>query len=126
MKEKLIERLYDFWKDYNEHYNLGNENLKERITQAINSGEKGAEELLDWCIGNYDNIREQYQMLHNLSDDEMEMTMEENSGGYEFMYGEIPFVEELEEIWDICNWYLDYTQGNSITEKDLLRLIEEY
>ena len=123
MKEKLIKRLYDFWKDYNEHYNLGNENLKERITQAVNSGEQGVEELLDWCRDNYDNIREQYQMLHNLSDDEMEMTMEENLGGYEFMYGEIPFVEELEEIWDICNWLLDYTQGNSITEKELLRLI---
>ena len=49
MKEKLIDRLYDFWKSYTEYYNLDNKNLKENITQAVNKGEQGAEELLDWC-----------------------------------------------------------------------------
>ena len=66
MKEKLINRLYDFWKSYTEYYNLDNKNLKENITKDVN------------------------------------------------------------RVWDICNWYLDYTQNNKITEKDLLELIENY
>ena len=124
MKEKLIDRLYNFWKSYTEYYNLDNKNLKENITQAVNKGEQGAEELLDWCRDDYDGIRSQYQILHNLSEDEMERVMEKHFGCYEFMYEEIPYTEELDEIWDICNWYLDYTQNNKITEKDLLELIE--
>ena len=32
MKEKLIDRLYDFWKSYTEYYNLDNKDLKENIT----------------------------------------------------------------------------------------------
>ena len=54
MKEKLIDRLYDFWKSYTEYYNLDNKDLKENITQAVNKGEQGAEELLDWCRNEFE------------------------------------------------------------------------
>lgn len=122
MKEKLINRLYDFWLKTDDD----NIKLLEEITNNVNNGIDGAEVLLDWCRNDYDGIRSQYQILHNLSEDEMERVMEEHSGCYEFMYEEIPYTEELDEIWDICNWYLDYTQNNKITEKDLLELIENY
>ena len=93
----MIDRLYDFWKSYTEYYNLDNKDLKENITQAVNKGEQGAEELLDWC-------RNEFEYFHSNMYTEME--------------------EDLNRIWDICNWYLDYTQNNKMTEKDLLELIE--
>lgn len=96
MKEKLINRLYDFWKSYTEYYNLDNKNLKENITQAVNKGEQGAEELLDWC-------REEFEYFQDNTYTEME--------------------KDLNRVWDICNWYLDYTQNNNMTEKNLLELI---
>ena len=99
MKEKLIDRLYDFWKSYIEYYNLDNKDLKENITQAVNKGEQGAEELLDWC-------RNEFEYFQSNMYTEME--------------------ENLNRIWDICNWYLDYIQNNKMTEKNLLELIENY
>ena len=120
MKEKLINRLYDFWLKTDDD----NIKLLEEITNNVNNGIDGAEVLLDWCRNDYDTIKEQYQKLHNLTDTEMEKIMEENCGSYEFMYDEIPYIEELDKIWNICNWYLDYTQNNKMTEKDLLELIE--
>ena len=104
MKKLLIERLYDFWNKTDDD----KETLLKEITQNVNDGISGAEVLLDWCRNDYDGIRSQYQILHNLSEDEMERVMEENCGSYEFMYDEIPYAEELDEIWGICNEYLDY------------------
>lgn len=120
MKELLIERLYDFWNKTDDD----KETLLKEITQNVNDGISGAEILLDWCRNDYDMVREQYQKLHNLTDDEMEKVMEENCGTYEFMYNEIPYVIDLEDIWDICNWYLDYC-NKDMTEKELLDLIKE-
>ena len=45
-------------------------------------------------------------------------------GSYEFMYDEIPYAIDLQDIWDICNWYLDYC-NKDMTEKELLDLIKE-
>ena len=104
MKEKVIKQLYDFWSKTDDD----NTKLLEEITNNVNNGLDGAEVLLDWCRSDYDGIRSQYQILHNLSEDEMDRVMEENFGCYEFMYEEIPYAEKLDEIWDICNEYLDY------------------
>ena len=104
MKEKLIKRLYDFWSQTDDD----KEKLLEEIRENVEDGTEGAEVLLDWCRCDYDGIREQYMKLHNLSEDEMYEVMDENCGSYDFMYDEIPYVEELDYIWDICNWYLDY------------------
>ena len=73
-----------------------------------NKGKNGAEDLLDWCRDDYDRAKENYMKLHNLNEDEMEKIMEDNCGNFKFMYDEIGFLEELDEIWNICNWYLDY------------------
>lgn len=97
MKEKLINRSYDFWKSYTEYYNLDNKNLKENIIQAVNKGEQGAEELLDWC-------REEFEYFQDNTYTEME--------------------EDLNRIWDICNYYLDYC-NKDMTENELLELIKE-
>ena len=120
MKEKLIDILYDFWKDTDDD----KEQLLQEITNNINDGKDGIEVLLDWCRCDYDAVKEQYMKLHNLNEDEMQQVMEKNYGSYEFMYDEIPYIEELDKPWNICNWYLDYTQNNKMTEKDLLELIE--
>ena len=120
MKEKFIERLFDFWKD-----GTDDEELLERLKEIVNNkGVDGAEELLDWCRNDYDTIKEQYQKLHNLTDNEMDKIMEENYGSYEFMYDEIPYAIDLQDIWDICNYYLDYCNKDMI-ENELLELIKE-
>lgn len=106
MKEKLIKRLYNYWACTDDDLNNG---LWENISDIINNkGKNGAEDLLDWCRDDYDRAKENYMELHNLNEDEMEKIMEDNCGTFEFMYDEIGFLEELDEIWDICNWYLDY------------------
>ena len=61
---------------------------------------------------------------NNLTDNEIEKIMEENCGSYEFMYDEIPYAIDLENIWDICNYYLDYC-NKDMTENELLELIKE-
>ena len=119
MKEKLIEKLYDLWKDTDDD----KEQLLQEITKNVNDGKDGAEVLLDWCRCDYDGIREQYMKLHNLNEDEMEQIMEENCGDYEFMYEEIPYASYLQDIWDLCNYYLDYC-NEDMTEEELLKEIE--
>lgn len=120
MKEKLIEKLYDLWKDTDDN----KEELLKEITTNVNDGIDGANVLLDWCRCDYDGIREQYMKLHNLNEDELGEIMEEHFGTYEFMYDEIPYASYLQNIWDLCNWYLDYC-NNDMDEKELLKLIEE-
>ena len=106
MKEKLIKRLYNYWACTGDDLNNG---LWENISDIINNkGKNGAEDLLDWCRDDYDRAKENYMELHNLDEDEMEKIMEDNCGNFKFMYNEIGFLEELDEIWNICNWYLDY------------------
>ena len=118
IKEIIIKKLYDFWNKTDDN----KEKLLEEITQNINNGEEGIETLLDWCRNDYDMVREQYQVKHNLTEEEVEKIMDDNLGTYDFMYDEIPYVSYLDEIWDLCNWYLDYVNGD-MTEKELLNLI---
>ena len=120
MKDKLIEKLYDFWSKTDND----NAKLLEEITNNVNNGLDGAKVLLDWCRNDYDTIKEQYKKLHNLTDTDMNKVMEENRGSYEFMYDEIPHAIDLQDIWDLCNYYLDYC-NKDITENELLKLIKE-
>lgn len=120
MKELLIKKLYDFWSETGDD----KETLLKEITNNVNDGTHGAEVLLDWCRNDYDTIKKQYQKLHNLTDTEMDKVMEENYGSYEFMYKEIPYASDLQDIWDLCNYYLDYCNSD-ITEEELLELIKE-
>lgn len=120
MEEKLIKILYNFFKEEE-----NNTNLLDLITLEIHKGTKsGAEMFLDWCRDEYDNIRTEYMNKHNISEDEMERILEDNFGSYEFMYDEIGIAEELEKIWDLCNWYLDYIDG-SMTKSALADCIDE-
>lgn len=118
MKEKLINVLYDFWKDTDDD----KEQLLQEITNNINNGKDGAEVLLDWCRCDYDGVKEQYMKLHNLSEDEMERIMENNFGSYEFMYDEIPESSYLDEIWNILNYYLDVL-NNQMSEEEFKNII---
>lgn len=120
MKDKVIKQLYDFWSKTDND----NAKLLEEITNNVNNGLDGAKVLLDWCRNEYDTIKEQYKKLHNLTDTEMGKVMEENHGSYEFMYNEIPYAIDLEDIWNLCNYYLDYC-NKDITEHELLKLIKE-
>ena len=120
MKELLIKKLYDFWSKTDND----NTKLLEEITNNVNNGLDGAKVLLDWCRNDYDTIKEQYKKLHNLTDTEMDKVMEENRGSYEFMYNEMPYAIDLQDIWDLCNYYLDYC-NKDITENELLKLIKE-
>ena len=120
MKELLIKKLYDFWSKTDND----NTKLLEEITNNVNNGLDGAKVLLDWCRNDYDTIKEQYKKLHNLTDTEMDKVMEENRGSYEFMYNEMPYAIDLQDIWDLCNYYLDYC-NKDITENELLELIKE-
>lgn len=108
MKEKLIEKLYEFWKKANDSKH--NEVLLGQLKYEINNrGKDGAETLLDWCIEDYDYVKKTYMELHFISyDDDMEEIMDKHNGDYAFMYDEIPYVSWLDEIWDLCNYYLDY------------------
>lgn len=103
MKEEIIKRLYDFWSKID-----NNDNLLKEITDNVNDGITGAEILLDWCREDYDKAQRKYMELHSINIREMQKVMEENFGNYEFMYNELPYVEELDEIWDLCNEYFDY------------------
>lgn len=120
MKEKLIKKLCDLWR----YVDSTDKTLSQEIAKNVNNGESGAMTLLDWCRSDYDNIQKQYMELHNLNEEQMEKVMEEHCGDYNFLYKEIPSTMYLEEIWDLCNWYLDYCNG-TITEKEMLGLIEE-
>lgn len=118
-KGLLIKKLYDFWSITDDN----KEKLLQEITQNINDGKSGVETLLDWCRNDFDMIKEQYQIKHNLTEKEMEKIIEDNCGSYNFMYNEIPYASDLEDIWDLCNWYLYYINGD-MTEKELLSLID--
>jgi len=104
MKNKIIKELYDYW------YKLDNtnDNLLKEITDNINNGKVGAETLLDWCRDDYDNARKQYMNIHNITEKDMEKLMEQNGGTYEFMYNDLPYVKDLDNVWNICNEYFDY------------------
>lgn len=73
-----------------------NTKLLEEITTNINNGVEGVEVLLDWCRNDFEGTKE-----------------------------EDPYYEELNSIWNICNWYLDYLNGQ-IKEDWLLDMIENY
>ena len=120
MKNKLIERLYDFWKKtYDDREVL----LGEITKEVCENGIEGANTLLDWVRCDYECVRYEYRRLHNLTDDEVEKIMEENSGTYDFMYNEIPYVSELDSIWELLNHYLDYCCGY-MNEDEMLESIK--
>lgn len=121
MKEKFINKLYDFWSRNDDNKEL----LLKEITDNVNNGVEGIEVLLDWCRNDFDNAKDRYRVLHNLNEEEVEKIMEENYGNYEFMYREIDYLEDLDYIWNLCNWYLDYLQNNGIDEEWLLERMEE-
>lgn len=104
MKEKLIEKLYDFWKQTDDD----KDKLLKEIETNVNDKKDGAEVLLDWCRCDYDYCKNTYMEIHSLNKYEMEKIMEEHLGDYTFMYEEVPYASELEEIWNLCNCYLDY------------------
>jgi len=90
MKEKLIKKLYDFWKKDDENYN---KTLLEQLNNEIyNNSNNGAETLLDWCRDSY----EEYYKENGITQEELEKHCGNVDCG------------ELDNIWNICNWYLDY------------------
>lgn len=119
LKQVVIDKLYDFWSTND----TDKVQLFKEITDNVNDGKDGAETLLDWCRISYDGVQDTYRNNHDLTEEEMFEVMEENSGNYEFMYDEIPYVSWLDEVWDLCNWWLDYVNGQ-MTEEDLLKLID--
>lgn len=102
MKEKLLDYLYDFWKKNNdEKYN---EILKKQLNDAIyKDGVKGADTLLDWCREDY----EEYYKQNGITQEELEECFGDVNCG------------KLDDVWDICNYYLDYC-NNDMTEEDIL------
>ena len=120
LKNKLVEKLYDFWKQTDDD----KDKLLEEIKINVKSEKEGAEVLLDWCRCDYDYIRETYMNIHSLDEEQMEEIMEKHFGEYTFMYEEIPYASELEEIWDLCNYYLDYcNEKNELNFNRLLSYI---
>lgn len=115
MKEKLINRLYEFITRTDEKCS---DNVLENLNDLINNkGKNGAEELLDYCIYCYDKLKENYMALHNIDEDKMTEILDEHFGDYKFMYEEIPYAVELDNIWDLCNWYLDYCDATTDDER---------
>ena len=110
MKERLLNTLYNFWKkNNNEEYN---KTLKEQLNDAIyKNGLKGADTLLDWCRDSY----VEYYEKEGITQEELK----EHNGDVD--------CGELDNIWDICNWYLDYLNATNVEEiHKYERLIEEY
>lgn len=104
MKDKLINRLHNYWKNDNK---IDNKKLLKNLTNIIYyQGTNGAEHLLDWCRTSY----EDYYKKNNITQEIISKN-----------YGDID-CGELDIIWNICNWYLDYC-NNQISEKDLLELM---
>lgn len=122
MKEKIEQKLFDYF-SYDCTDKEQEDNLKDLIKMEVELGKNGVEHLLDWCRDEYDTINAKYKQLHNLNDEEFELLIDEHSGCYEFMYDEIDNLEDLDNIWDLCNWYLDYLQG-SMTLEEFTELID--
>lgn len=70
--------------------------LKKQLKEEIyNNGEDGANTLLDWCRDDFEKYEEESEIY-----------------------------QEIENVWDWCNWYLDYLQGN-INKEKILYLLKE-
>lgn len=119
MKEKLIEKLYNYWKENDDDKST----LLKEITENVNNGKEGANTLIDWCLCDYDMAKEKYAKMKNISEDELQEFIENSFGDLSFMKDDIDYLEDLDEIWDLCNYYLDYCDG-TMTEKELLNFIE--
>jgi len=122
MKEKIAQKIFDYF-SYDCTNEVEKDNLKNLIKTEIELGEKGIEHIQDWCINEYDDINTKYKQLHNLNDEEFEILIEEHGGCYEFMYNDMKNLEDLDYIWDLCNFYLDYLHGSMTLEK-LTNLID--
>lgn len=120
---EMYNTLHDFWYAYYKCYG-GNVNLIDNfISTALRNGVQGAEDLLDDCRMAFDKIQEVYRTKHNLTEEDMEQVMKDHFGDYAFMYNDIEYVEDLDTIWDVCNWYLDYV-NNDMTGQELLNLLK--
>ena len=120
----MKEKLYNFWSENNDH----KEQLLEDINNNLNEGVDGATILLDWCSMEYDTIREQYGNRHNLNENEVMKIVEKHFGEYKFLCEDdndidlYNYAMDLDDIWDLSNWYLDYV-NKDMTEEELLDLI---
>lgn len=119
MREKLIQRLYDYWKENDDDKST----LLKEITENIDSGKEGANTLIEWCLCDYDMAKERYAKIHNITEEELQDFIESSYGDLSFMRNDIDYLEDLDEIWNLCNWYLDYCDG-TMSEKDLLKGME--
>lgn len=68
MKEKFINRLYNFWKTTDDNEEL----LLKEITENVNDGIDGINVLLDWCRNDFEGAKDRYMVLHNLNEEEVE------------------------------------------------------
>lgn len=115
IQDKVAQVLTNMWLEIDNT----DKTLGARVKENVYRGNVGAEELLDWCRCDYDNFRKQYKTLHGLTEEQMSELLDKHYGTYDFMYNDIPFVQTLDEIWEICNLYLDYCEG-ILSERDLL------
>lgn len=93
LKSVLIKRLYNFWATNNAKENA---TLLMQLNEIIDAEDRsGAETLCDWCRDDY----EVYYKEHNITQEDIENSCGDINCG------------ELDEIWDLCNWYLDYCNG---------------
>jgi len=115
MKEKIINILYNIWESDTED----KQSLLNDITANVNNGGKGVETLIDWCISDYDKAKEEYATAHNMTEDEMNEFIDSQFGNLDFLGR-----KDIDRAWDICNWLLDYINGN-MDEETILSLIGE-
>lgn len=97
LRTLLLNRLFNFWKDSVDN----KEDFKNQLREIIfDNGIDGAETLLDFC-------REDFE----------EIPIEEQENGEH---------EDLNKIWDICNWYLDLLQKDNVSIEWLINEIENF
>lgn len=109
-KEAFINKLHNFWSSYNEARGESpDKTLKDRI-RALAYRPGGDEMLLDWCRGAFDEINDEYGVETIEAPELRRQVIEEH-----------PEFIDLEDAWDLCNWYKDYLDG-SITKEVFLGL----
>lgn len=121
IEDKIIQICYDYWSINDDD----KEELKRELIKNIKEdGVDGANVLIDWCLCEYDRAREIYAIKNNIPYDTLLEKIDDNCGNMDFMKKDIDFLEDLDKIWDIVNWLLDY-RNNDINENQLKELIEE-
>lgn len=114
-QDKVAQVLTNMWLEIDNT----DKTLGDKVKENVYRGNVGAEELLDWCRCDYDNFTKQYKLLHGLTEEEMSELLDKHCGTMEFMYNDIPLVAILDDIWEVCNNYLDYCEG-VLSEQSLI------